>query len=137
MKKRFRLILATTLSLMILGLCQTSFGQVRTYYPSRPTLSPYFGYFQVNTTGLPNYQAIVRPQFQLDRGFQQISSGVRREGERINTLERQVRLRTSTDADAGTLVRQRTAGPVAPARAGTFMNYSSFYPNQTPLRRRR
>ena len=37
-------------------------AQVRRYQPSRPTVSPYTALTRLNTGGLPNYYAFVRPR---------------------------------------------------------------------------
>ena len=113
----------------LMSLAGEAMAQRSSYSPARPTLSPYFGFFQVNTTPLPNYQALVRPRQDIERTFQ-------REGVRINRLERQIQLRdTSGTRDLLRLLPQDTG---APARAATFMNVNDFYPlqrNVVPRRR--
>jgi hypothetical protein len=101
----------------------------RVYQPSRPTISPYFGYFQPrNTAGLPNYFSVVRPTRQTQADF-------RFEQNRISNLERQIELRDS--GEQRITVRQRLTRDVGqPARAATFLNYGQFFPPQPVTRRR-
>ena len=97
----------------------------RTFEPSRPTFSPYFGLFQVNTTPLPNYQALVKPRQEMRRTLE-------RDQVRFNQIERQIQLRDTSDRRT---LMPRTSGSVS--RAATFMNVDAFYPLQGSVQRRR
>jgi hypothetical protein len=100
------------------------------YQPQRPTISPYFGYFQPgNVAGLPNYFSFVRPT-------QQLRSEFRAEQSRISSLQRQIQLRDS--GEQRIIIRQSGRRDGAePARAATFLNYGQFFPPQPAVQQRR
>jgi hypothetical protein len=91
-------------------------------------MSPYFGYFQVNTTPLPNYQALVLPRQQIQSNFQM-------EGMRIDRLERQIQLGGTRQTSS--LLRRSPSEVGAPARAATYMDLDQFYRNRQVVQRRR
>jgi hypothetical protein len=100
------------------------------YSPVRPPISPYLYYSAINTTGLPNYFTYVRPAIQFQaftqrRAFDaRLETRVRMDDERVTGIvERQLRLRETT-------------GLGAPAVAGTFMDFSHYYPPSGVVRRR-
>ena len=122
-------VLATSAFCLVLVANGPAFGQRSSaYVPRRATMSPYFGFFQVNTTPLPNYQALVLPR-------QQIRSNMQREGMRIDRLERQMQLRETRPASS--LLRRLPLGVGEPSRAATYMDLDPFYVNQQVVRRRR
>jgi hypothetical protein len=98
------------------------------YTPSRPTVSPYFGFFQFNTSPLPNYWAFVRPE-------QEMMSFAEREEQRIDRLERTIRLRESDEKRS--LLRDDPDELGAPARAATYQDLRGFYPLQRAVQPRR
>jgi hypothetical protein len=63
---QFRHFSATVVLLSILASGQSAPAQgVRSYRPSRPTVSPYLNLLRTNTSGgLPNYYSLVRPMQQ-------------------------------------------------------------------------
>lgn len=98
------------------------------YTPLRGPLSPYFGFFQFNTTPLPNFQAFVQPR-------QEVVAGLRNESRRIDTIEKQLRVR-GTDSE-GRLLRTSESDVGAPSRAADFLNVQPYYPLQRSIRTRR
>jgi hypothetical protein len=124
--------LALALATVLMGPVNQAWSQPRatSYRPGTPPISPYFGYSQVNTTGLPNYYAYVRPQEQLRSLAQnesltatQQTPALTSEKLQLQVVERLLQMRPST-------------GIGAEQRAGTFMNYSHYYtvPSQTGRR---
>ena len=95
------------------------------YTPQRPTISPYFGLFQYNTTGLPNYYAFVRPR-------QDLLSDLSREANRIERLEFQSGVRST--AQGRSLIREPAPGVGTTSRAATFLNLDPYYPLQRSIR---
>jgi hypothetical protein len=98
------------------------------YTPQRPTISPYFGFFQFNTTPLPNYQAFVRPR-------EELLLNTARDEARLGQLEREINLRTT---GGGTrLMREDQAESGTPSRAARYLNLQPYYPLQQSIRVRR
>ena len=128
----------TTLLVVCLAVClatprfaaaqRTTAQRSPVYSPQRPTISPYFGLFQYNTTGLPNYYAFVRPR-------QDLLSDLSRQANRVERLE----LRSGERATAGGpgLLREPNLGGGTTSRAATYLNLDPYYPLQRSIRTRR
>ena len=121
------LILAAICVLGLLG--EKAHAQTRPshYVPARPTISPYFAYSAINTTGLPNYYTYIQPlqqQTQLALAAQADPRQTLGYDNRIAFTERS--LGEALDRQ----LRQRsTTGAGAPATAATFQDYGHFYPS--------
>jgi hypothetical protein len=102
------------------------------YTPARPTISPYFAYSAINTTGLPNYYTYVQPFQQT-----QYTTAARRDLVAPNSYDSRVSLteRSIEELLDRRLSQRLTTGGGAPATAATFQNYSHFYPRPTAGRR--
>ena len=130
MKKSSLLLTTAVLGFVSFAYANSASAQ-SSYQPARPTFSPYFSYFQVNTTGLPNYQTFIAPERRIRAQFQQEQARIRSVEQTGIRLQRDV-----TRLAVGGLVRQTDATRrVVPA--ATFLNYSGFYPQQQAARRRR
>ncbi len=134
---KLRYLLLPSLILLSL-LLDNAHGQGRLpsqYVPARPTISPYFAYSAINTTGLPNYYTYIQPlQQQSQLGYLALPASraplaydgrmTLTESSLSELLDRQLRQRLTT-------------GGGAPATASTFQNYSHFYPSLAPSPGRR
>ncbi|QDV42311.1 hypothetical protein Enr13x_21560 [Stieleria neptunia] len=83
-------------------------------YSTTPTLSPYLDLFRSSSSPLPNYQQFVRPQLQLRQTLQLQNRALQQQERAIRSLGR----RSQTLASPSGITK----------RAGTFLNYSRFYP---------
>ena len=131
MKTTPTFVFAVVLVAVGFAMPRSASAQSYTYQPSRPTFSPYFSYFQVNTTGLPDYQTFIQPQRQL-------RAQIQREQNRLRSVERtQLSLqREATRLRLGSMIREDpNARRVVPA--ARFLNYSGFFPDQNSVRQRR
>ena len=98
------------------------------YTPLRGPLSPYFGFFQYNGGPLPNYQTFVQPR-------QEVVSGLRRDSNRLDRIEQQLRIR-NTDS-ASNLIHSAEGDVGTSSRAADFLNLQPYYPLQQTFRSRR
>lgn len=96
------------------------------YYPARPPISPYMGYSNVNTTGLPAYYATVRPTMDFQSVVRSYRTG-------SAFAPAPVAMRTTLDDErVADMVAQRievrqSTGVGATSVPSTFMTYSHFY----------
>jgi hypothetical protein len=114
----------------VLHAASASFGQVRRYEPSRPTISPYLQLFRDRDRNprLPNYYSFVRPmqqQYQMNQ-FQQ--QQLQRQSQQIGQLQSQVQ-QFQQGQFTGPLVAPtgKGAGFMRPSSRNAFMNTSRFY----------
>ena len=99
------------------------------FAPARPTISPYLYLSRGTVGGVPSYYAWVRPRFELERQMNQVN-------QQLNFLDRQLLIEQQMNQ-----VQQGESGAPyravgSPSTAATFMNYSHFFPAQTPVGRR-
>ena len=103
------------------------------FVPARPTISPYFAYSAVNTTGLPNYYTYIQPLQQ----HTQIAAAFTDPRVSLGYENRAVLTERSIAELLDRQLRQRvTTGGGAPSTAATFQTYSHYYPTANPVRRR-
>jgi hypothetical protein len=102
------------------------------YYPSRPPISPYFGYSQVNTTGVPSYYTFVRPA-------QEQAALYSRTYSRTNAYYAAPRTAINESLIADMVVDRldvrQTTGIGAPSVPATFQDRMHFYPQPVIGRR--
>jgi hypothetical protein len=102
------------------------------YYPARPPISPYFGYAQINTTGIPNYYTYVRPA-------QEQAALYTRTYSRNNAFYTPPRTGVNESLIADMVVDRlnvrETTGIGAPSTAATFQDRMHFYPAPVTGRR--
>jgi len=105
----------------------TSYGQVRRYQPSRPTVSPYLNLFRPNNNVIPNYQSLVRPEQEALRFRQQQLQYDRQQTQQLNRLraniqtQQQPAVTSELVAPTGKNAWFNRSGP------STFQNTSRFY----------
>jgi hypothetical protein len=131
MKNRFAVCLIAAVA--VLSAASASFGQVRRYQPSRPTISPYLQLFRDRDRNpyLPNYHAFVRPmqrQYETNQ-FQQQQLLQQRQA--IGQLQSQVQ-QFQQGQFTGPLVAPtgKGAGFMRPSSRNAFMNTSRYYSQQ-------
>lgn len=83
---------------------------------SRPTVSPYLNLLQPRTTGVPNYQTLVRPQLDQRRAEQMNAAAIQR-------LQSQVNRPGNYSRTTGESVQVRGTGHVS-----GFQNHMHFFP---------
>ncbi len=110
-----------------------AYGQgVRSYRPSRPTVSPYLNLLRTNTSGLPNYYSLVRPmekQRQLNMHEQSMR---RKQAVTLGRLEQGVQ--TNRAAIGGTGIGSRFMNQ---GTRSTHLNTGRYYPMPTNAGRSR
>jgi hypothetical protein len=84
--------------------------------PVGPTVSPYLNLLNNNSSGVTNYQSLVRPLIQQ-------GNAINRQGNDLNRLQQQV---SSQRASAASNT------PNATGHVTLFMNYSHFYTQTAP-----
>ena len=96
------------------------------YIPVRPTISPYFAYSAINTTGLPNYYTYIQPLQQQALIGQRVQQQIRASS---STADNRVTLNERTFGEMldRHLQQRLTTGGGAPATAATYQNYSHYY----------
>ncbi len=133
--KRIAIVLAVWSTVVFCG--ESSHAQRRVpHYQRTPTMSPWINLFRTDSSGSSNYFGLVRPQQRL----QQFANQTRRAeqlqrdmnfaaGNTFNQLENTLEQ---------SLLQQRPAGRSQTVmRAGTFMDYSRFFPQSAVIRRNR
>jgi hypothetical protein len=126
--------LAMVAATFLLGtaVAEAQFPRPAHYTPARPPLSPYFGYAQINTTGLPSYYTFVRPA-------QEAAALYSRTYSRTNAYYTPPSgaLNESLIADmvVDRLEVRQTTGIGAPSVPATFQNRLHYY-SPSPISRR-
>jgi hypothetical protein len=110
---QLRLALVVAGILMLSGLRQASAQNPGQFYQS-PTTSPYLNLLNDNTSGISNYQTLVRPQLDGREAILRNTVGLQR-------LQQQFQQSQSATA-RGTNGTTRSSG-----HQTRFMNYSHFY----------
>lgn len=82
---------------------------------ARPAVSPYLNLLNSQSTGITNYQTLVKPQ------VQQLATA-RRQGAQINQLQKQVAARPTSGTQGSESLRPT-------GHHSTYQNFSHFYPS--------
>ena len=121
-------------AILLAGLClaapREGDGQIPSYQPSRPTLSPYLNLTRRNFGGLPNYFALVRPierQQQLNLQQQGVLQTDRRE---IQQLQNDVQRGLIPPSATGS-----TSWFFVPGNQQRFQDTTGYYPAPVISRR--
>lgn len=121
-------------SVALLFACGSAEAQVQRRVPgyvNRPTISPYVNLFQSNNGGLNSYFSFVRPRLRLDQEIRQQNQMLR--DNQLAVQRESVMIQQSIEQAAEATLMQRPTSSAAAFRrpAGTFMNFSTFYPSNT------
>lgn len=95
-------------------------AQVRRYQPARPTVTPYLNLLRTNTSGLPNYYSLVRPQLnQLEFNQQQRA---------LDATQARTLSQLRTEVQESLTPTGKGAGFMTVERSGRFMNSAPYFP---------
>jgi hypothetical protein len=106
-------------------------------YRSRPVISPYANLFRADNAGLNSYFSVVRPQQTIQQYMRDANYDIALQQQMLDqrTIQFQQELQQSLQANTtGGLQMRPTTGSAATALrrpAGTFMNYSNYFPTGT------
>jgi hypothetical protein len=103
---------------------------------SRPVISPYANLFRADNAGLNSYFSVVRPQQMLSQAIRDADFDIAMQQQLIDqrSLQFQQELQQSLQGGTtGSLQMRPTTGSNTALRrpAGTFMNYSNYFPMGT------
>lgn len=128
MRQLYLALATATAMLAMISQAERVHGQVRRYQPARPTVTPYLNLLRTNTSGLPNYYSLVRPQLnQLEFNQQQRAL----EATQARTLS-QLR----TDVQQALTPTGKGAGFMTVDRSGRFLNSAPYFPPPPAIQRR-
>ena len=109
-------------------LTESCIAQVKRYQPKSPTVSPYLNLTRTNTSAVPNYYSLVRPQ-QIQRAINQQEQALRqRQAGALQRLRNDVQVGLLPITPTGKSAQYGDAG-----RKYYFRDSTQFYGSRTAI----
>jgi hypothetical protein len=108
-------------------------------FRNRPAISPYANLFRADNAGLNSYFSVVRPQQMLQQQMREsnFELGLQQQllDERTLLFQQELQQSLQAGTTSGLQLRPTTGSAATAVRrpAGTFMNYSTYFPTGTTL----